>query len=94
MMHSTMREREEALKDAFRNWPHWPSPLALHILGRNGGSYALDWQRGKEIQFGQINVLVPGEAEAEIGAGYWDRITKGAWREAEMECASGRNETE
>jgi len=80
-MYSTMRDREAALKDAFRNWPQWPSGLALHILGRNGGDHAKDWRRGKELQFERgLNIIVPMECEAEIGAGYWDRITNGAWR--------------
>lgn len=79
MMHSTLREREDALKEAFRNWPALPSGLALHILGRNGGDYTKDWAKGKQMQ---ADAHVPYEAEAEIGAGFWDRITNGAWREA------------
>lgn len=90
MMYSTLRDREAALKEAFRNWPALPSPLALHILGRNGGDYASDWPRGKQMQ---ADADVPFETEAEIGAGYWDRITNGAWRTKQLETASGRRET-
>jgi len=66
------------LKDAFRGWPSMPSPLALRHIG---GDFGKDWKRGKEIQRDLGIEIVPPECNCEIGAGFWDRITDGGWRE-------------
>jgi len=78
-MMATETERLRALQDAFRNWPRLPSQLALRILGTNGGDFSKDWGKGKEMQW-QVPDSVDFECNTEIGAGYWDRITGGAWR--------------
>lgn len=78
---ATERERLRALEQAFENWPKIPSSLALRILGTHGGDFGKDWGRGKEMQWQLPPGAVDFECNTEIGAGYWHRITNGAWRE-------------
>lgn len=65
--------------DAFRNWPELPSPGVLRSLGSLGGpaEYPGDWQRGKQMQMELGDRKIPFKTECELGAGFWDRITKG-----------------
>ena len=73
------QERFLALQDAFRNWPAMPHPLVLtHLRGK----WPEDHERGTKIQEELGRVAIPSVSECEGGAGFWDRITQGAWREA------------
>jgi hypothetical protein len=86
MMYSTIREREDALKEARRGWPRLPSALALHLIGKLADGPG-DWEVGKRMQ-GEPGVDVPYECESEKGAGMWDRITHGEWREHVLQKAT------
>lgn len=70
-------ERFDALRQAFRNWPKLPSPLALQFIP---GNFPEDWERGKQMQAELKGDAIPWKTECEIGAGAWDRMTNGAWR--------------
>lgn len=69
---------------ALRDWPRMPSAYMLHQIGGVCGEYPADWERGKKIQnelpFEEID-RIPFTVECEKGAGFWDRITGGAWRD-------------
>jgi hypothetical protein len=66
-----------ALRAALRDWPKLPPAYVLKWLD---GNFAVDWQRGKEMQRELGLAVIPPKTECEEGAGMWDRITKGAWR--------------
>lgn len=71
---------------ALNDWPKMPSPYMLHQISGSCGEWPADWERGKRIQselsFEQID-RIPFTCECEKGAGFWDRITQGAWRTVE-----------
>jgi hypothetical protein len=76
------------LLDALRDWPKLPSPYILHQIGGHCGEWPADWYRGKSLQnqlVGDDIERIPFTAECEKAAGFWDRITNGAWREVEPE---------
>ena len=68
-----------AVRRAFQEWPAMPPPYVLKHLP---GTFPEDGNRGKAIQREFGSDLVPYKTECEIGAGFWDRITNGAWRNA------------
>lgn len=67
-----------ALRRSFKKWPAMPDPVALKLLPHADSSD--DGVRGKSIQREFGLTLVPPVSECEWGAGFWDRITNGAWR--------------
>lgn len=69
-----------ALLRAFKNWPAMPGPVALKILG-SAGTFPDDGNRGKVLQRELGLDVIPPKVECEMGAGFWDRITAGAWRD-------------
>ncbi len=74
----------DAVLDALKAWPKLPSPLVLRFLSESG-DYSLDWGKGKQMQ-GELPMgAIPYVCECEIGAGFWDRITKGEWKNAQTE---------
>ena len=66
-----------ALQKALLNWPAMPPAAVLRDLP---GTWSRDWHRGKRAQAELGLDLVPPNTECELGAGFWDRITDGAWR--------------
>lgn len=73
------RKRFFAMRRALRNWPALPDPLVLKQLKYK---FPEDWERGKTLQREIRFEAIPPVCECEGGAGFWDRITNGAWREA------------
>lgn len=67
---------------ALGDWPKLPSPYILAQLGcaLHPADHPDDWERGKAIQRELPMGRVPYTHECEVGAGLWDRITNGAWR--------------
>ena len=69
-----------ALLNALMAWPRLPEPDVLLQL-----AYAADWAqdspRGKKLQVELGLDAIPPVSECESGAGFWDRITCGAWRQ-------------
>lgn len=68
---------------ALKAWPKLPSAYILHQLGGVCAEFPKDYDRGNEIQRELPAGRIPFSTEAEMGAGYWDRITNGAWRTVE-----------
>lgn len=69
----------DAVLDALGAWPELPSPLVLNFLSQSG-DFEQDWSKGKEMQRDLPMGRVPYSCECEVGAGFWDRITQGAWK--------------
>ena len=67
---------------ALHAWPKMPSPYMLHQIGGSCGEWPADWERGNAIQRELPMGRIPFTTESEKGAGFWDRITHGAWRDA------------
>ena len=72
-----------ALIKALRNWPKLPEARALKSLGSSSPQefHSQDSIAGKKMQRELGLDIVPPVAECEWGAGLWDRITEGKWRE-------------
>lgn len=68
-----------AIRCALRDMPALPNPRVLRLL-RIAASFHDDWPRGKEMQRELGRDAIPAVTECEMGAGFWDRITRGAWR--------------
>ncbi|WP_298983421.1 hypothetical protein [uncultured Roseibium sp.] len=79
-----IRDERYGLSDLLKNWPKLPSPYFLKILGESG-TYPEDSTRGIELQRELDTSIIPYKHECEMGAGFWDRITNGAWRELQTE---------
>lgn len=78
-----MSEREYVeLVNALRNWPRLPRPRTLRTLS-GAARFPEDWETGKKMQRELEPERIPGKTECEKGAGFWDRITGGKWRECE-----------
>ena len=71
-------DRLYAIKRALADWPRLPDAFALCQLP---GEWPEDWKRGREMQNELGFAAVPPNCETEIGAGFWDRVTDGAWRQ-------------
>jgi len=71
-----------AILNALRDWPRLPSPDVLIYLSYSG-RFSDDWERGKRMQLELAPGRIPAKTEAEVGAGFWDRITDGKWRDVE-----------
>ncbi len=73
----------EEINEAKNKWPSMPSGLVLKLLGTRG-KFPEDWEKGKSIQtelYTRENPYrIPYKTECEMGAGLWDRLTKGEWR--------------
>lgn len=73
----------DEIDEAKREWPLMPSGLVLKLLGTKG-KFPEDWETGKSIQrelYSRENPYrIPFKTECEMGAGFWDRLTKGEWR--------------
>jgi hypothetical protein len=67
--------------DALAEWPKMPSPIVLKQLA-SAGKWATDSPRGKALQAELGLDAIPPVSECELGAGFWDRITNGAWRQS------------
>lgn len=67
------------LLDALAEWPKLPNPIVLKQLA-SAGKWAIDNPRGKALQAELGLDVIPPVSECELGAGFWDRITAGAWR--------------
>lgn len=67
------------LLDALKECPKLPSGYILSQLGSYASSVG-DWERGKVIQRELPAGRIAYSWECEAGAGFWDRITNGAWR--------------
>lgn len=63
---------------SLENWPNLPSGFILKYLG-TAASFPEDWERGASMQRKE-GVNIPYKTECEMGAGLWDRLTDGAWR--------------
>lgn len=70
-----------AVLDALKRWPESPEPLVLQIMGNCATGD--DKERRMEMQSELGLDAVPPVTECESGAGFWDRITMGSWRDAE-----------
>lgn len=70
-----------ALYDALAAWPKLPDGLVLRHIGSNAAGHPDDWERGKVIQRELPTGSIPFSYESEAGAGFWDRITNGEWRD-------------
>lgn len=77
---------------ALNDWPKMPSPYMLHQIGGNCGEWPADYNRGNEIQRELPMGRIPFTTECEKGAGFWDRITQGAWRTVEDDTLNVRDE--
>lgn len=79
----------ELIREAFAGWPALPRPLILNRLSTYG-KWPEDWEVGCLMQR-EISAalgppsyswdVIPPKTECELGAGFWNRITAGAWRE-------------
>lgn len=72
-----------AVSEAMKEWPRLPCRKALACLGESA-TFG-DGDRGREMrrELGALGRQVIGPvAEEEAGAGLWDRITNGAWRDS------------
>ena len=65
---------------ALKEWPKLPPPNVLKWLS-SAGTWPDDWERGKIMQRELGLDAIPPKTECEQGAGFWDRITGGAWKE-------------
>lgn len=72
----------QAIEEALYGWPKLPSTTGLWSLSARG-SWPEDWERGKAMQRELSMERIPYKAEYELAAGFWDRITNGAWRTVE-----------
>jgi len=70
------------LLDALSEWPKLPSGYILSQLGSYASKDDYDWERGKAIQR-ELPGRISYSHECEKGAGFWDRVTQGAWRPLE-----------
>lgn len=77
----SLRADLRLFRDVFRNAPNMPEPIALNRIGRFA-KWPEDNERGKAIQREIGHERVPFRSECESGAGLWDRITGGAWRQS------------
>ncbi|CTQ45715.1 hypothetical protein [Roseibium aggregatum] len=72
------------LLGSLKEWPKLPPPWVLKELG-SCAIYPDDHARGKMLQRELHHSVIPYKSECEGGAGFWDRITNGAWREHQTE---------
>lgn len=72
-----------ALIQALHDWPKMPEPMLLKLLGEIGSKHHEDGDRGKRLQTELGLDAIPPVSECEWGAGLWDRITNGAWRQSD-----------
>jgi hypothetical protein len=80
-MIDSLRRDVKLFRGVFKNAPDMPEPLALQRIGRFA-KWPEDNERGKRVQ-NEIGLeRVPPKSECESGAGLWDRITGGAWRQS------------
>lgn len=77
-------KRFYSLVSALRDWPRMPEPLVLRNIK---GKFPEDWEVGKAIQRELGLEVVPPVTECEIGAGAWDMMTKGEWRQHRVDTA-------
>lgn len=78
---SFLVEYKRIFTTAMRNAPKLPEPYILCKLGSGcGAKYPEDWVRGKHMQRELGLDVIPPKSEVESGAGLWDRITNGSWR--------------
>ena len=75
-----MAKKHYAVLEALAGWPKMPDPFVLQIFGQaaNGSE---DKARGSKLQRELGLSVIPPVAECESGAGFWDRVTNGAWRD-------------
>lgn len=78
------------LLDALSEWPKLPSGYILSQLGSYASKDDYDWERGKAIQRELPMGRIAYSHECEKGAGFWDRVTQGAWRPLEPPHRSQR----
>lgn len=76
------RDMAKAFGLAFRNWPRLPPPATLKMFA--GTMWPDDYNRGNAMQRELGLDAIPPKTECECGAGFWDRITNGAWRTADL----------
>lgn len=78
----SLRDRVKALHRALENAPRMPDPYTLKMIGRCG-RHPEDWEKGKALQREFGADAIPPKSECETGAGFWDRLTNGKWRDVE-----------
>ena len=69
-----------AISGALQSFPRMPDPLALFYLGSIAPIGEEFSNRGQIIQRELGLEKIPPNCESEIGAGFWDFMTNGAWR--------------
>jgi len=76
-------DHADEINEARNEWPSMPSAFVLKLLGTRG-KFPEDWETGKSIQMEfytrENPYRIPYKTECEMGAGLWDRLTKGEWR--------------
>ncbi len=81
-MIDSLRDRVRTYARALQNAPAMPDPYTLKVISRCGRGPE-DWERGKSLQRELGAEAIPPKSECETGAGFWDRLTNGKWRDVE-----------
>lgn len=78
-MIDSLRRCNRLMREILRAGPKMPDPIGLIEISHSA-SWPQDWERGKVLQRELGSEVIPYKTECESGAGLWDRITGGAWR--------------